>query len=82
MQNWQGGTYSSFAAVTPSDSTLVNCRAIYVGGAGNVAVKSGSAGATAVTFTAPPIGSIIPVALDQGFIMATNTTATLLIALS
>jgi hypothetical protein len=26
------------AAVTPSDSTILNCRAIYVGGAGNVAV--------------------------------------------
>lgn len=76
------GTYSSFIAVTPSDTTLINCKAIYVGGAGNVAVKSGSPGASAVTFTAPPVGTILPINLDQGFIMSTNTTATLLIALS
>lgn len=73
--------YGSAQAVTTSDTAPVNCRAIYVGGAGNVAVKTTS-GATAVTFTAPPVGSIIPVLIDGGNIMATNTTATLLIALS
>lgn len=74
-------TYASAAAVTPSDTTLINCRAIYVGGAGNVAIKTQS-GATAVTFTAPPVGSIIPINIDGGMIMATNTTATLLVALA
>lgn len=74
-------TFGSAFAVTPSDTTSINCRAIYVGGAGNVAVKT-SAGATAVTFTAPPVGSIIPVGIDGGMIMSTNTTATLLIALA
>lgn len=81
MQNAPGSTYSSAAAVTPSDTTQINCRGIYVGGAGNVAVKT-TPGATAVTFTAPPIGSIIPVEINGGQIMATNTTATLLIALA
>ena len=73
--------YGSAQAVTTSDTTVVSCRAIYVGGAGNVAVKTGN-GATAVTFTAPPVGTILPISIDQGQIMATNTTATLLIALA
>jgi hypothetical protein len=73
--------YSSAQAVTTSDSTPVFCRAIYVGGAGNVAVKT-TAGATAVTFTAPPVGTILPLNIEGGQIMATNTSATLLIALA
>ena len=81
MQAAPWATYSSASAVTTSDTTPVNCRAIYVGGAGNVAVKTAT-GATAVTFTAPPVGSIIPVEINGGMIMATNTTATLLIALA
>lgn len=76
------GNYSSFAAVTKSDTTQVNCKAIYVGGAGDVAVKQGTPGATAVVFTAPPVGSILPISLDQGFIMSTGTSATLLVALA
>lgn len=72
-------SYTGAFAITPSDTTPINCRAIYVGGAGNVAVKS--AGGTAVTFTAPPVGTIIPIGLDGGQVMATNTTATLLIGL-
>ena len=73
--------YGHAIAVTPSDTTLISCRAIYVGGAGNVAISS-SASATPVTFTAPVLGTILPLALDQGRIMATNTTATLLVALA
>jgi hypothetical protein len=73
--------YGSAQAVTTSDTTPVNCRAIYVGGAGNVAVKT-TKDATAVTFTAPPVGTILPIMIDGGFIMATNTTATLLVALA
>jgi hypothetical protein len=46
-----------------------------------VAVKT-TPTATAVTFTAPILGTIIPVAIEGGQIMATNTTATLLIALA
>lgn len=74
-------SYGSAQAVTTSDSTPVYCRAIYVGGAGNVAVKT-TAGATAVTFTAPPVGTVLPIAIEGGQIMATNTSATLLVALS
>lgn len=74
-------TYGSAQYVTTSDTTPVNCRAIYVGGAGNVAVKT-TATAAAVTFTAPPVGTILPITIDGGYIMATNTTATLLVALA
>lgn len=81
MQSWQGGTYSNFAAVTPSDTTRVSCRAIYIGGAGSVAV-SPDATTAATVFTAPPVGSILPVELNQGRIMATGTTATLLVSLA
>ena len=73
MQNWQGGTYSSFVAVTPSDTTPVTCRALYIGtGGGTLALKP-SVGATAVTFTAPVSGSILPIELNEGLVMSTGT---------
>lgn len=74
-------SYGSAAAVTPSDTTIINCRALYIGGAGNVAVKT-TAGATAVTFTAPPVGTILPINIDGGQVMSSNTTATLIVALA
>ncbi len=74
-------TYSTAADVTKSDTTIVNCRAIYVGGAGAVAVKT-KAGAHAVTLAAVPVGTILPIQIDGGQIMSTNTTATNLVALS
>lgn len=67
-------------AVTKSDSTiLAGVRALYVGGAGDVAVMPvGST--TAVTFSAVPAGSILPVRVSK--VMSTNTTATLIVALT
>lgn len=80
MQSWQGGTYSSFSAITPSDTTRVTCRAIYVGGAGSLTLSPD--GTTAgVVITAPPVGSIVPIELNEGRVMAA-TTATLLVALA
>lgn len=73
--------YTAFNSVTPSDTTRVNCRGIYIGGAGNIALSIDGTTA-AVTITAPPVGTILPIALDQGRIMATNTTATLIVALN
>lgn len=68
-----------FAAITPNDSADLPtpARSIYVGGTGNVVVKN-AAGAS-VTFTAVPAGTILPIATAR--VMATGTTATLLIAL-
>jgi len=64
------------AACVPSDITvLAQFPRVYVGGAGNVAVQD-TAGNT-VTFTAPPVGSMLPVRVSK--VMATNTTATLMV---
>jgi hypothetical protein len=73
--------YHGFAAVTPSDSALVNCRGIYVGGTGDIALSIDGATA-AVTLKAVPVGTILPIELNAGRIMSTNTTATLIVALS
>lgn len=73
-------TYGSFQTVTPSDTTLINCRAIFIGGAGNLTIsKDGSS--TGVLF-AVTAGQILPVMLDQGRIMSTGTTATGIVALA
>ncbi len=67
---------SGAAAVTPSDVTTFEPSQIYVGGAGNVTVKPAAGGAV-VLFTAPPVGSILPVLAVQ--VMATGTTATAMV---
>lgn len=71
-------TYQTAKAITPSDTAAQSYRAIYVGGAGNVSVVT--AGGDTVTFTAPPVGSIIPI--EVTFVRATLTTATLLVGLA
>lgn len=81
MQTLGMPQYGSWKAVTTSDTTLISFRAIYVGGAGNIAL-SPDATTAATTFTAVPVGTILYMSADQGRIMATNTTATLLIALA
>lgn len=74
MPDW----YTKAAAVTPSDSTVLRCKAFYVGGAGNVAIKTES-GATAVTLTAVLVGHVYRIECYN--IMSTNTTATNIVAL-
>lgn len=70
---------SSFAAVTPADSDLaVPARALYVGGAGDVAVKALKGGQT-VVFKAVPAGAVLPISVSQ--VRATDTTATYIVAL-
>ena len=80
MQLNTAPAYQPGAAVTPSDTTLVNCRALWIGGAGNLAIAATGV-STAVTLTGVAAGTIVPVALDSGRVMATNTTATLIVAL-
>lgn len=69
------------AAVTPSDTSVFPAALIYVGGAGNVTVmpsaQEGRASPTPVTFTAPPVGTTLPILCSR--VMATNTTATSLV---
>ena len=66
------------AAVTPSDSTVVAFRSLWIGGAGNVAVMPLN-GDTAVTFSTVAAGTLLPIAVRQ--VMATNTTATLIVGM-
>jgi hypothetical protein len=75
--------YNKAVAITPSDTVDIYpdarlVAAIYVGGAGNVTVRLQDD--TTVLFTAPPVGSILPVACKR--VMATGTTATAMVALS
>lgn len=65
------------AAVTPSDSTPLDFRALWVGGAGNVAVTTRNG--EDVTFSAVPAGSVLPI---QGTRVRAATTATLILALN
>ena len=65
-------------AVTPSDSVVHNYIALWVGGAGTVALKL--AGDTvAVNFVAVPAGSFLPV--QTMYVMSTGTTATNIVGL-
>lgn len=70
MQQQGAATYAGFKTITPSDTTLVNCRAI-----------SPDATKTGVVIKAPHVGTILPIELNGGRVMAANT-ATLLVALS
>jgi len=68
-----------YAAITKSDTTDfdVLCRAIYVGGAGNVVAVMYDG--TAVTFTGVPAGTLLPIAARR--VNSTSTTATAMVAL-
>ena len=80
----QDNTYSGFAVISPSDTALINCNAIYVGGIGGGTVNISIAYdmyALPVTFIGVSTGDILPIHLHQGRIMATNTPATNIVAL-
>jgi hypothetical protein len=63
------------AAVTPSDAAFVNLIGLYVGGTGNVAIRS--AKGNTVTFSAVPAGAQIALGIVQ--VLSTGTTATNLV---
>jgi hypothetical protein len=69
---------TSLLAVTPSDSTVLNCRALYVGGAGNIAIM-GVRDSAAVTLSGVLAGTVLPISASK--VMSTNTTCTLIVAL-
>ena len=73
--------FGSAVAVTPNDTAAVNCRALFIGGAGSVAIKT-TAAAAAVTFSGLIAGTTLAVMIDGGSVLATGTTATLLTALA
>ena len=64
--------------ITPGASAMANrCRAIYVGGTGDLNVTT--VGGTTTLFSAVPAGTIIPVRCTH--ILSTSTTATLIVAM-
>lgn len=69
---------TSSVAVVASDSTEVTCKALYIGGAGNVVIKH-TAGGTAVTYPGLSAGATLNVTLTAGRVMAA-TTATGIVA--
>jgi hypothetical protein len=71
----RAGIASDAFAITPSDATTQRAAAVYVGGTGNVALKTEDG--TSVTFVGAQAGTILPVKTLQ--ILATNTTATSLV---
>lgn len=76
MDNFE---YRGAAAVTPHDTDpQSSARGLYVGGAGNVAVITRDK--AAVTFSAVPAGAILPINVTR--VLATGTTATLILALT
>lgn len=72
------GPAKNLAAVTPSDATVVNCRALYVGTTGNVAILA-IGDSSAVTLSSVPAGALLPIACAK--VMSTNTTASNIVAL-
>lgn len=74
-----GEPASNGEAITKHDTnTLVAVsRALYVGGAGDVAVVM--LGGQSLTFSAVPAGTILPIRVTQ--VKSTGTTATLILGL-
>lgn len=72
------GIPGRWVAVTKSDSTdLTGCIGLYVGGAGDVHVRTLDDPSTTVVFTAPPVGTFIPGHFTR---VMNATTATLILA--
>lgn len=69
------------AAVTKSDATVFDpsTRGLYVGGAGDVAVRMIGPPAASVTFVGVPAGTILPVQCDQ--VLSSGTSATNIVRL-
>ena len=69
----------NYGAVTASDTTALDFQAVFVGGAGDVAIAAEETG-SAVTFAGMSAGTILPIKGKR--VMSTNTTATNLVWLS
>ena len=77
MTNSSAPAQEAFA-ITPSDTTELGYRGIYVGSAGNINVLPFS-GSIPVLFKNVLAGTILPIQVKK--VLATNTTATDLIGL-
>jgi hypothetical protein len=66
--------------VTPSDSTVVAFRSLWIGGTGNANVVPLNAPTDAgVLFSAIPAGTLLPIAVRK--VLLTSTTATLIVGM-
>lgn len=74
-----GGPAGSAFAVTKSDATVFSqpTRALWVGGAGDVAVRM--LDQTTLTFAAVPAGQLLPIRVDK--VLSTGTTATSIVGM-
>jgi hypothetical protein len=73
------GAGTRLSAITPSDTTVfAPTGGIWVGGTGDVAVL-GANDTVPVVFSAVPAGTLLPVCATK--VMATGTTATLLVGM-
>ena len=70
--------YQSATAITPSDATIINYKALLVNGAGSLVIEPAQGGNT-VTITAGA-GQDIPISVKR--VLATGTTATGILGLS
>ena len=75
---------NSGIAITPTDDAPIKDTdgniiqpLLWVGGAGNVAVKTATG--QSITFTAVPAGTLIPIMVSE--VEATGTTATLIVGI-
>lgn len=69
-------SWSTGKNVTPSDVTVLNFGSLYVGGTGNITYLDDAG--TSVLLSAIPVGTIFNISGTK--IMATGTTATLIVA--
>lgn len=79
MSNYDTGPFREALAVSPHDTNAISrCRALYVGGAGNVTLRTNDDDGD-VLFTGVPAGSVLPIGAK--YVRATGTTATAIVAL-
>lgn len=78
-RSFEGFMPSRWVAVTPSDSTdLTGSIGLYIGGTGDVAVRTLNDASTTVTFTAVPVGVTLPGNFTR--VMAATTATAILVA--
>ena len=84
MSDRAGSTVPGRAAVavdvSSANQTVVFCRGVYVGGAGDLVVDMAGEG-KAVTFAAVPAGSLLPIQVSKIYSAANGTSATNLVVI-
>lgn len=77
MTNLAVSVGTKLRAVTPSDSTVVGCQALYVGTTGDVYITA-EGDTASVTLVGVPAGTYIPIACLK---VGASTTATNIVAI-